>query len=116
VDERPTKYLLGLLRALLPAIWRGFERTDVLIVLLIVLAFAWNQVVPHYFHEPYHPPGRLVAWMVCIFIVYEICKGFLRLYAEERSRRERLEEYFTPRLRAGQLMWTPWVGPPGPVS
>jgi hypothetical protein len=88
-------------KALLPEIWQGFERADTAVVVVIVLVWIWSLAVPHYFHDPFHPPGWVVATLAVAFILWQFYKAALRLYAEERQRREQLEQRLTPRLTVG---------------
>ncbi|MGO8780250.1 MAG: hypothetical protein ACLQKK_15260 [Rhodomicrobium sp.] len=93
------RYLGDFCRALLSALWRGFERTDTVIVVLIVIAFIWSYA-GHAIHDPWHPPGWLVTVIAALFIIYHAFLATLRLYSEERSRREILETRLTPQIIA----------------
>ena len=50
-------------------------------------------------HDPYHPPAWVVASLATLFVVFELYRATLRLYAEERSKREELEQRAIPHLR-----------------
>jgi len=101
MDKASKRYRALFLRALLPAVWRGLEKTDTLIVVLIIAVWAWSLIWPHVFHDPYHPPGWVVALLAAGFVLYQLYKAALSLYAEERSKREELEQRLTPRITIG---------------
>jgi hypothetical protein len=109
VEIRTSKYRGHFFRALASALWRGFERLDTLLAVIIVLAFTWNVSAPYISryaakyltieHDPYHPPAWVVASLAALFVVFELYRATLRLYAEERAKREELEQRAIPLLR-----------------
>jgi hypothetical protein len=91
-------------RALLSAFWRGFEKTDTLIIVLIVLAFIWSTAGGREFGDSWHPPGWLVATIALVFVLYHAFSAGLGLYTEERTQRENLEARLRPQIVAQGLV------------
>jgi hypothetical protein len=122
-------------RQFLRAIYRGFERVDVILVILIVVAFLWNWLaglfallwnqiadyagpllakysfdIPKFEHDPFHPPGWFVATCAALFVAYELYKGAQNLYVIERAANRELRDRQAPRLEARdpRLLQTPF--------
>src|SRR5262245_40404491 len=80
------RFLVDFARAMLSAIWRGFERTDTVIVFLIVFSFIWSSA-ENVIHDTWHPPGWVVTAIAAIFVMYHLFFAALRLYSGERSKK-----------------------------
>jgi hypothetical protein len=99
-------------RAFCRALWAGFGRTDTSVIIIIVALFVVGQFTD--IHSERHPPGSWVTILAIIFIVYEFLKTAYRLYANERGRREQLDQQRLPQLTPEQPNLAPTFKKAGP--
>jgi hypothetical protein len=84
-----SKYLRPYLWALARGLWSGFERTDTLVLVAIVLIFLFSWFGITEFKE--HPPSWLIALSAIVLIFFEVLRAAYQLYVTERGQHEQLE-------------------------
>lgn len=89
-------YLSDYLKALFRGLWSGFERTDTIVIVLIVLVFGLGWFGINGLQE--HPPAWLVSTLAAVFVFYESHRSVYQLYARERAEREAQQRHRLPAL------------------